>query len=68
MRDKDRLPASVAHRRRPLRRNARRPHARQGRFWIDGDRVDYLDDLRFWAYGEFKGDEPHHAGHVMKRG
>ncbi|MCA2202400.1 Atu4866 domain-containing protein [Streptomyces griseoincarnatus] len=45
-----------------------RTHARQGRFWIDGDRVDYLDDLRFWAYGEFKGDELHHAGHVMKRG
>ncbi|MBT3166217.1 Atu4866 domain-containing protein [Streptomyces sp. Vc74B-19] len=45
-----------------------RPHAYQGRFWIDGDRIDYLDDLGFWAYGEFKGDELHHAGYVMKLG
>ncbi|MFZ4245584.1 Atu4866 domain-containing protein [Streptomyces griseoincarnatus] len=28
-----------------------RTHAYQGRFWIDGDRVDYLDDLVFRAYG-----------------
>ncbi|GAA1733163.1 Atu4866 domain-containing protein [Nonomuraea bangladeshensis] len=42
-----------------------RPHAYQGRFWIDGDRIDYLDDLGFWAYGEFRGDELHHAGYVM---
>ncbi|MEQ8145183.1 Atu4866 domain-containing protein [Streptomyces sp. OP7] len=45
-----------------------RPHAYQGRFWIDGDRIDYLDDLGFWAFGEFKGDELHHAGYVMKLG
>ncbi|EHR62294.1 Atu4866 domain-containing protein [Saccharomonospora cyanea] len=44
-----------------------RPHAYQGRFWIDGDRIDYLDDLGFWAYGQFEGDELHHAGYVMKR-
>ncbi|MFI6742429.1 Atu4866 domain-containing protein [Nonomuraea sp. NPDC050451] len=25
-----------------------------------------MDDLGFWAYGEFKGDELHHAGYVMK--
>ncbi|MFF4801203.1 Atu4866 domain-containing protein [Streptomyces sp. NPDC001351] len=43
-----------------------RPHAYQGRFWIDGDRIDYLDDLGFWACGEFQGDELHHAGYVMK--
>ncbi|MGW4382457.1 Atu4866 domain-containing protein [Kitasatospora sp. NPDC004531] len=43
-----------------------RPHAYQGRYWIDGDRIDYLDDLGFWAYGEFRGDELHHAGYVMK--
>jgi len=29
---------------------------------INGDRIDYLDDLGFWAYGEFQGDELHHAG------
>ncbi|GGK00594.1 hypothetical protein GCM10011583_35060 [Streptomyces camponoticapitis] len=45
-----------------------RPHAYQGRYWIDGDRIDYLDDLGFWAYGEFRSDELHHAGYVMKLG
>ncbi|MEV4286797.1 Atu4866 domain-containing protein [Nonomuraea bangladeshensis] len=45
-----------------------RPHAYQGRFWIDGDRIDYLDDLGFWAYGEFRGEELHHAGYVMTLG
>jgi hypothetical protein len=45
-----------------------RPHAYQGRYWIDGDRIDYLDDLGFWAYGAFQGDELHHAGYVMKLG
>ncbi len=44
-----------------------RPHAFQGRFWVDGDRIDYLDDLGFWAFGEFRGDELHHAGYVMRR-
>ncbi|MFE9663136.1 Atu4866 domain-containing protein [Streptomyces sp. NPDC005955] len=43
-----------------------RPHAYQGRYWIDGDRIDYRDDLGFWAYGEFRDDELHHAGYVMK--
>ncbi|MGW1727641.1 Atu4866 domain-containing protein [Streptomyces sp. NPDC002306] len=45
-----------------------RPHAYQGRYWIDGDRIDYLDDLGFSAYGEFRDDELHHAGYVMKLG
>ncbi|MFF2938756.1 Atu4866 domain-containing protein [Streptomyces niveus] len=45
-----------------------RPHAYQGRYWIDGDRIDYLDDLGFWAFGEFRGDELHHAGYVMELG
>ncbi|MFF2643225.1 Atu4866 domain-containing protein [Streptomyces niveus] len=45
-----------------------RPHAYQGRYWIDGDRIDYLDDLGFWAFGEFRGEELHHAGYVMKLG
>jgi hypothetical protein len=44
-----------------------RPHAFGGRYWIDGDRIDYLDDLGFWAFGEFRGDELHHAGYVMRR-
>ncbi|MFC8348115.1 Atu4866 domain-containing protein [Streptomyces sp. NPDC057280] len=45
-----------------------RLHAYQGRFWIDGDRIDYLDDLGFRAYGEFHGDQLHHAGYVMNLG
>jgi len=43
-----------------------RPHAYQGRYWIDGDRIDYLDDLGFWAFGEFQGEELHHAGYAMR--
>lgn len=46
-----------------------RPHAFQGSFWIDGDRIDYLDDLGFWAFGTFEGDDTLlHAGYVLHRG
>ncbi|MFJ9241569.1 Atu4866 domain-containing protein [Streptomyces sp. NPDC101776] len=45
-----------------------RPHAYEGRYWIDGDRIDYLDDLGFWAFGEFRGDELRHAGYAMRLG
>ena len=44
-----------------------RPHAYQGRFWIDGTRIDYLDDLGFWAFGEFVGDRLHHVTYRMHR-
>ncbi|MFE3249794.1 Atu4866 domain-containing protein [Streptomyces sp. NPDC059209] len=44
-----------------------RLHAFQGRYWIDGDRIDYLDDLGFWAFGRFEGDTLHHAGYTMRR-
>ncbi|APU15497.1 Atu4866 domain-containing protein [Actinoalloteichus fjordicus] len=44
-----------------------RPHAFQGRYWIDGDRIDYLDDLGFWAYGDFVDDVLHHAGYTLRR-
>jgi len=43
-----------------------RPHAFQGTYWIDGDRVDYLDDLGFWAYGKFTNDVLDHAGYRMR--
>ena len=42
-----------------------RPHAFQGRFWIDGERIDYLDDLGFWAFGEFRNGVLYHAGYVL---
>lgn len=44
-----------------------RPHAFQGRFWIEGDRIDYLDDLGFWAFGDFRDGVLHHAGYVLRR-
>ncbi|WP_150244461.1 Atu4866 domain-containing protein [Nocardiopsis quinghaiensis] len=44
-----------------------RPHAYQGSFWIEGDRIVYRDDLGFWAYGRFTDDVLHHAGYVFHR-
>ncbi|MGV8872642.1 MAG: Atu4866 domain-containing protein [Rhodococcus sp. (in: high G+C Gram-positive bacteria)] len=40
-----------------------RTSAYQGRYWVNGNRIDYLDDLGFWAFGEFDGDVLHHAGY-----
>ncbi|WP_078651443.1 Atu4866 domain-containing protein [Streptomyces xylophagus] len=45
-----------------------RPHAYEGRYWIGGDRIDYLDDLGFWAFGEFRGEELRHSGYAMRLG
>lgn len=42
-----------------------RLHAYQGNFWIDGNRIVYLDDLGFWAYGEFLDSVLHHAGYIL---
>lgn len=44
-----------------------RPNAFQGRFWIEGDRIDYLDDLGFWAFGDFCEGVLNHAGYVLRR-
>lgn len=44
-----------------------RPHAFQGSFWITGDRIDYRDDLGFWAFGEFIDGTLHHAGYTFHR-
>ena len=44
-----------------------REHAYQGSFWINGDRIDYRDDLGFWAFGEFTGDTLRHAGYTFHR-
>ncbi|MGY1749549.1 Atu4866 domain-containing protein [Modestobacter sp. SYSU DS0511] len=44
-----------------------RPHAYQGSFWINGDRIVYRDDLGFWAYGQFRDGVLHHAGYVFSR-
>jgi hypothetical protein len=44
-----------------------RRHAYTGRYWLDGDRIDYLDDSGFYAFGSFVGDELRHAEFVMRR-
>lgn len=44
-----------------------RDSAYRGRFWIDGDRIDYLDDEGFWAFGVFANDRLEHAGYVLSR-
>lgn len=44
-----------------------RRNAYTGRFWLDGDRITYLDDQGFWAFGEFVDGVLHHAGFVMRR-
>lgn len=44
-----------------------RPHAFQGSYWVSGSRIDYLDDLGFWAFGEFVDGVLHHAGYAFHR-
>ncbi|MDR7277331.1 Atu4866 domain-containing protein [Catenuloplanes atrovinosus] len=43
-----------------------RRHAYTGRYWLDGDRIDYLDDTRFYAFGDFISDELYHADFIMR--
>lgn len=44
-----------------------RRHAYTGRYWLSDDRIVYLDDSGFWAFGEFDAGTLHHAGYVMRR-
>ena len=44
-----------------------RASAYAGRYWISGSRIDYLDDLGFWAFGEFRDGVLHHAGYRFTR-
>ncbi|MEU9304857.1 Atu4866 domain-containing protein [Streptomyces sp. NPDC048269] len=46
---------------------ANRPSAYQGRYWITGNRIHYLDDLGFWAFGAFQDGILHHAGYRFTR-
>ncbi|MCP2265971.1 Atu4866 domain-containing protein [Promicromonospora thailandica] len=39
-----------------------------GSFWLDGDRITYLDDTGFWAFGQYHDGVLHHAGFVLSRG
>ncbi|QVQ52291.1 Atu4866 domain-containing protein [Spiractinospora alimapuensis] len=47
-------------------RNGRRD-AYTGRFWLNADRVTYLDDTGFWAFGQYHRGVLHHAGYVLRR-
>src|SRR5688572_20850404 len=44
-----------------------RESAYQGRYWIKGNRIEYLDDTGFRADGEFRDGVLYHAGMVMRR-
>ena len=45
-----------------------RPNAYTGRFWLNGDRITYLDDTGFWAFGQYHRGVLHHAGYVLQPG
>ena len=44
-----------------------RVDAYTGRYWVRDDRITYLDDSGFWAFGELVGTTLHHAGFVLDR-
>jgi hypothetical protein len=44
-----------------------RRDAYRGRFWLDRDRITYLDDTGFWAFGQYHQGVLHHAGFVLRR-
>ncbi|WP_407318729.1 Atu4866 domain-containing protein [Isoptericola halotolerans] len=44
-----------------------RADAYTGRYWVRGDRITYLDDSGFWAFGQLLDGVLHHAGYVMTR-
>ncbi|MEI5673961.1 MULTISPECIES: Atu4866 domain-containing protein [unclassified Nocardioides] len=57
-----------------LRADGHYSETRQGRrdawtgsYWLDGDRITYLDDSGFWAFGQWLGERLHHAGFVLER-
>lgn len=44
-----------------------RASAYTGRYWVKGNRIEYLDDTGFSADGEFDGDVLHHGGYIFYR-
>ncbi|PRX46191.1 putative ligand-binding protein with streptavidin-like fold [Prauserella shujinwangii] len=44
-----------------------RADAYTGRYWVHEDRITYLDDQGFWAFGQQVGGILHHAGYVLHR-
>lgn len=45
-----------------------RQNAFTGRYWLTGDRITYLDDSGFWAFGQFHRSVLHHAGFILRPG
>lgn len=45
----------------------KRRSAYQGRYWIKGDHIEYLDDTGFTADGDFRDGVLYHAGMVLYR-
>ncbi|WP_338759028.1 Atu4866 domain-containing protein [Massilia sp. METH4] len=45
----------------------RRRSAYQGRYWIVGDHIGYVDDTGFTADGDFRDGVLYHAGMVLYR-
>jgi hypothetical protein len=44
-----------------------REKAYEGRYWLKGDHIEYLDDSGFSADGDFRDGVLYHAGMVMTR-
>ena len=44
-----------------------RKNAYQGRYWVKGNRIWYLDDTGFTADGQFRDGVFHHGGYVFRR-
>jgi Agrobacterium tumefaciens protein Atu4866 len=44
-----------------------RKSAYRGRYWIKGNRIEYLDDTGFSADGDFRDGVFHHGGYVFYR-
>lgn len=44
-----------------------REGAYRGRYWLDGDHIEYLDDTGFTADGDFIDGVLHHGGMILRR-
>ncbi|AZO82513.1 hypothetical protein BOO88_17250 [Stutzerimonas stutzeri] len=45
----------------------RKTSAYQGRYWLEGDHIEYVDDTGFTADGEFREGVLYHAGMILYR-
>lgn len=45
----------------------RRESAYLGRYWLEGDHIEYVDDTGFTADGDFRDGVLYHAGMVLYR-